>query len=138
MEPAPPRLASGPTLAGPNDDIMLVKVCGITRPQDADEAVRCGAGALGFVFWPRSPRFVDPYRARAIAASLPPFIATVGVFVNQAAEYVNGVASLVGLSAVQLHGDETPPFAAGIRRPVIKAIALGQGSHADAAQMWMD
>ena len=117
---------------------MLVKVCGITRPEDADEAVRCGAGALGFVFWPRSPRFVDPYRARAIVASLPPFIATVGVFVNQPAEYVNGVASLVGLSAVQLHGDETPPFAAGIRRPVIKAIALGQGSHADAAQMWMD
>jgi phosphoribosylanthranilate isomerase len=112
-------------LAGPNDIIMLVKVCGITRPEDANEAVRCGAGALGFVFWPNSPRFVDPYRARAIVASLPPFIATVGVFVNQPAEYINGVASLVGLSAVQLHGDETPAFAAQIRRPVIKAIALG-------------
>ena len=124
-------------MVGPND-IMLVKVCGITRPEDADEAVRCGAGALGFVFWPRSPRFVDPYRARAIVASLPPFIAAVGVFVNQPAAYVNGVASLVGLSAVQLHGDESPAFAAEIRRPVIKAIALGHGRHADASQMWVD
>ncbi len=102
---------------------MLVKICGITRPDDARMAVACGAGALGFVFWPRSPRFVDPYRARRIAASLPPFVATVGVFVNQAVEYVNGVASLVGLCAVQLHGDEDVATAEAIRRPVIKAIA---------------
>ena len=59
------------------------------------------------------------------------------VFVHRLVES-QSVGQVVGLSAVQLHGDETPPFAAGIRRPVIKAIALGQGSHADAAQMWMD
>jgi phosphoribosylanthranilate isomerase len=118
--------------------IMVVKVCGITRPEDAMEAVRCGAGALGFVFWPKSPRFVDPYRARAIVRSLPPFIATVGVFVNQPAEYVNGVASLVGLSAVQLHGDEAPAFAADIRRPVIKAIAIGGANDGAVADGWAD
>ena len=103
---------------------MLVKICGITRHEDADAAVACGAGAVGFVFWPKSPRFVDPYRAREIVAALPPFVAAVGVFVNQPAEYINGVASLAGLSAVQLHGDEDAAFAAAIRRPVIKAIGL--------------
>ena len=117
---------------------MFVKVCGITRLEDANEAVACGAGALGFVFWPKSPRFVDPYRARAIVRSLPPFIATVGVFVNQPAEYLNGVASLVGLSAVQLHGDETPAFAADIRRPVIKAIAIGGGTDGAVVDGWAD
>src|SRR5437867_1138793 len=118
--------------------MMFVKVCGITRPEDANQAVACGAGALGFVFWSKSPRFVDPYRARAIVRSLPPLIATVGVFVNQPAEYVNGVASLVGLSAVQLHGDETPAFAAGIRRPVIKAIAIGGANDGAAVGGWAD
>ena len=67
---------------------MLIKICGITRFDDAEAAVEQGAHALGFVFWPESPRFIDPYRARAIAARLPPFVATVGVFVNQALEYV--------------------------------------------------
>ena len=86
---------------------MFVKVCGITRMEDAAAAVDAGARALGFVFWPDSPRFVDPYRARAIVAKLPPFVTPVGVFVNQPHEYVNGVASLVRLGAVQLHGDET-------------------------------
>jgi phosphoribosylanthranilate isomerase len=109
---------------------MFVKVCGITRLEDAEAAVAFGAGALGFVFWPKSPRFIDPYRARTIVASLPPLVATVGVFVNQPAEYVNGVASLVGLSAVQLHGDETPAFAGLMRRPVIKAVAI-DGAGAD-------
>src|SRR5947207_4392635 len=112
---------------------MLVKICGITRVDDAHAAVAWGAGAVGFVFWPKSPRFVDPYRAREIVAALPPFVAAVGVFVNQPAEYVNGVASLAGLSAVQLHGDEDAAFAAAIRRPVIKAIGLsGVDGQADA------
>ena len=115
---------------------MLVKICGITRLEDADAAIRCGAGAIGFVFWPKSPRFVDPYRARAIAASLPPFVATVGVFVNQPAGYVNGVASLVGLAAVQLHGDETAAFASEIRRPVLKAIALRDRPDDAAPDAW--
>jgi len=101
---------------------MLVKICGITRVEDAAAAIEYGAGAVGFVFWPASPRFIDPYRARAIAARIPPFVATVGVFVNQPAAYVNGVASLVRLGAVQLHGDETAAYASGISAPVIKAV----------------
>ena len=104
---------------------MFVKICGITRVEDADAAVAAGAGAIGFVFWPTSPRFIDPYRARTIAARLPPFVTVVGVFVNQPIDYVNGVASLVRLGAVQLHGDETPAFAAAVSRPVIKAVSVG-------------
>jgi phosphoribosylanthranilate isomerase len=102
---------------------VFVKICGITRLEDAEAAVDAGANAIGFVFWPKSPRFVDPYRARAIAAALPPFVTSVGLFVNQPAEYVNGVASLVRLGAVQLHGDETVAEAGRITRPLIKAIS---------------
>jgi phosphoribosylanthranilate isomerase len=103
---------------------MFVKICGVTRIDDALAAVDSGANAIGFVFWPESPRFVDPYRARAIAAQLPPFVTAVGLFVNQPAAYVNGVASLVRLGAVQLHGDETPAFASTVTAPVIKALSV--------------
>jgi phosphoribosylanthranilate isomerase len=102
---------------------MIVKICGITRLEDAEAAVAAGAGAIGFIFWPKSPRFIDPHRARTIAAALPPFVTAVGVFVNQPIEHVNGVASLVRLGAVQLHGDETPEFAAAVSRPVMKAVS---------------
>ncbi|MGH9139697.1 MAG: phosphoribosylanthranilate isomerase [Vicinamibacterales bacterium] len=104
---------------------MFVKICGITRLEDADAAVAAGAGAIGFIFWPKSPRFVDPHRARQIAATLPPFVTAVGVFVNQPLEYVNAVAGLVRLGAVQLHGDETVAFASAVTRPVMKAISIG-------------
>jgi phosphoribosylanthranilate isomerase len=107
---------------------MFVKVCGVTRLDDALAAVDAGASAVGFVFWPNSPRFVDPYRARAIAAKLPPFVTAVGLFVNQPVGYVNGVASLVRLGAVQLHGDETPDMAASIAAPVIKALPVERAS----------
>jgi phosphoribosylanthranilate isomerase len=103
---------------------MLIKICGITRAEDADAAVAAGAAAIGFVFWPQSPRFIDPYRARRIAAALPPFVMPVGVFVNQPLAYVTGVASLVRLGAVQLHGDETLEYASAITTPVIKAMSL--------------
>jgi phosphoribosylanthranilate isomerase len=103
---------------------MLIKICGITRLEDAQFAVACGANALGFVFWPDSPRSIDPARARAIAAVQPPFVTPVGVFVNQPAEYVNEVAAAAGLGVVQLHGDESIEFAASLGRPVLKAMAL--------------
>ena len=104
---------------------MIVKICGITRLEDAEAAVAAGASAIGFIFWPNSPRFVEPHRARKIAAALPPFVTAVGVFVNQPLDYVNGVARLVGVGAVQLHGDETPEFAASVAAPVIKALSVG-------------
>jgi phosphoribosylanthranilate isomerase len=104
---------------------MIVKICGITRLEDAEAAVAAGAGAIGFIFWPDSPRFIDPYRARTIAAALPPFVTPVGVFVNQLLDHVNSVANLVRLGAVQLHGDETPGFAAAVCVPVMKAVWSG-------------
>jgi phosphoribosylanthranilate isomerase len=108
---------------------MMVKICGITRRQDAEAAVAHGAAAIGFIFWPDSPRFIDPYRARTIAKTLPPFVSTVGVFVNQSKAYINGVASLVPLSVVQLHGDESPAFAAELSRPVMKAITRPESAN---------
>ena len=101
-----------------------MKICGITQTDDAAAAVECGAAALGFVFWPGSPRCIDPYRARAIVATLPPFVTPVGVFVNQPVDYVSRVASMVRLGAVQLHGDETAAYAADIATPVIKAVTV--------------
>jgi phosphoribosylanthranilate isomerase len=103
----------------------LVKVCGIRRREDALLAAELGAAAIGFVFWPDSPRFIDPYRARDIAAALPPFVATVGVFVDQPADYVSGVAALVNLSAVQLHGRERVDDYARHAHRVIKAVPVG-------------
>jgi phosphoribosylanthranilate isomerase len=116
--------------------MLLVKICGLTRLEDAEAAVAAGARALGFVFWPESPRFVDPHRARAIVSALPAFVTTVGIFVNQPIEYVNGVASLVRLSAVQLHGEETVDYASAAARPVVKAIAVNPTTQADAADAW--
>jgi phosphoribosylanthranilate isomerase len=104
---------------------MFVKICGITRVEDALAAAEAGANAIGFIFWPGSPRFIDPYRARRIAAALPRLVTTVGVFVDQPVEYVAGVANLVPLGAVQLHGGETPAYAASLGRPVIKAVQPG-------------
>ncbi len=115
---------------------MLVKICGITRADDAEAAVAAGAGALGFIFWPNSPRFVDPYRARSIVSRLPPVVVPVGVFVNQPPAYVKGVAALVGLGAVQLHGDEDPAYLAGIRSPVIKSVSTGKDARNDGLDAW--
>jgi phosphoribosylanthranilate isomerase len=115
---------------------MLVKICGITRLDDAEAAVDAGANALGFIFWPGSPRFIDPYRARAITGELPWFVAAVGVFVNQPREYVASVASLAHLGAVQMHGDETVADALAVRRPVIKALTLDEASHTDRLNAW--
>ena len=78
---------------------VKVKICGITRLEDALLASELGASAVGFIFWPESPRFVDPFRAKRIAAALPPFLATVGVFVNQPPEHVSAVARLLNLAA---------------------------------------
>jgi phosphoribosylanthranilate isomerase len=89
-------------------------------------ASELGASAIGFIFWPGSPRFADPFRARRIAAALPPFLATVGVFVNQQAEHVSAVARLLNLAAIQLHGNEdVEPFVrTGYR--VIKSVPVSE------------
>lgn len=105
--------------------MLRIKVCGIRRTEDALLAAELGAWAVGFVFWPGSPRFIDPYRARTIAAALPPWLVPVGVFVDQPLEYIAGVASLVRLGAVQLHGNEAPAMVERLQHRVIKAIPMG-------------
>jgi len=105
--------------------MLRIKVCGIRRTEDALLAAELGAWAVGFVFWPGSPRFIDPYRARTIAAALPPWLVPVGVFVDQPLEYIAGVASLVRLGAVQLHGSEAPEMVQRLEHRVIKAIPMG-------------
>lgn len=102
---------------------MLVKICGITREQDACTAVEQGAHAVGFIFWPRSPRFVEPSLVRRIVRTLPPFVTPVGVFVNESADRINAVAEQAHLGAVQLHGDESLDLLAAIDRPIIKSVS---------------
>jgi phosphoribosylanthranilate isomerase len=114
---------------------MLVKICGITRLEDARAAVDAGASAIGFIFWEGSPRFIDPERARAIANAVPAPVVTVGVFVNTGADHINAVADRIGLSVIQLHGDETPADAAAIGRPIIKALSDLDAAHVD---QWPD
>jgi len=104
--------------------MTLVKICGITRLEDAELAVELGASALGFVFWPSSPRYIPPSRAAEIVEALPPRIAAIGVFVDQTRNFVWNAAEQVGLTALQLHGDETLAFAAALPRPVIKAVPV--------------
>ena len=104
-----------------------VKVCGIRRRADAQLAVALGAAALGFVFWPRSPRAVTADQVRAIAEGVPALIARVGVFVNQPPSEVFAIAARAGLTCVQLHGDEHAADYAQAALPVIKALPVGQG-----------
>lgn len=97
-------------------------------------AARLGAACVGFVFWPQSPRFVEPAVATHILAALPPHVVGVGVFVNQPVEEVNTIADRVGLGAVQLHGDETAIVCEHCTRRVIKAVRLSADSTPDAAE----
>ncbi len=101
-----------------------VKICGITRVEDAQSAVEAGADALGFIFIPHTPREVDPPHAAAIVRSLPPFVTTVGVFADRPAEELESIASLCGLTAVQLVGEEDPEYCVKLRHPVIKGIRV--------------
>jgi len=113
-----------------------IKVCGITRLDDARCAVELGVDALGFVFWPGSPRRVSAAQAAAIAAALPPFVAAVGVFVNQPLDEIAAVASAAGLTAIQLHGDEAPEIWARVPGRCIRAIGVGAGFDGAALAAW--
>ena len=101
---------------------VRIKICGLTRPDDAHLAAALGAWAVGFVFWPGSPRSVSLETARRMMAVLPPVVTSVGVFVNQPIVEVRSIATEVGLGAVQLHGTEPPSYYADLPHRVIKAI----------------
>jgi phosphoribosylanthranilate isomerase len=102
--------------------MIPVKICGLTRLEDARLAWEGGASALGFVFHPASPRAVTAKHVRAMRRALPPEAFCIGVFVDLEAARVNAIAAEAELDAVQLHGHETPETCAAILRPVIKAI----------------
>jgi phosphoribosylanthranilate isomerase len=113
---------------------MRVKVCGITRREDAVLAVELGAVALGFVFWPRSPRAVTAAVVRQITDGLPPFVSRVGVFVNESQASVLSTATEAGLTCIQLHGDEDASAYVDMPSPVIKALPVGEGFSLSAVQ----
>lgn len=104
--------------------MVRVKICGITNLEDALMAVEAGADALGFVFFRGSPRYISADRAAAIIRRLPPFIQTVGLFVNEELATVNAGADQCGLDLVQLHGEETPDYCAAVNRRIIKAFRV--------------
>jgi len=112
--------------------MVWVKICGTTNLEDARAAVEAGADAVGFVFAP-SPRRVEPEVVREVASALPQRVEKVGVFVNESPEHIREVAEYAGLTAVQLHGDETVEFArqlagqAGVKLRVFKAIPVRGG-----------
>jgi phosphoribosylanthranilate isomerase len=104
--------------------MVKIKICGITNLEDALLAAALGADALGFIFYPKSPRKVAPEAARQIIAQLPPFVAAVGVFVDEDAAVVRDLAARVGLDWVQLHGEESPDYCRSLGRRVIKAFRI--------------
>ncbi|MBI5368723.1 MAG: phosphoribosylanthranilate isomerase [Planctomycetes bacterium] len=122
-------------MEAPRSDGNLVKICGITRAEDAHVACAAGADALGFVFWPRSPRVVTPERVRTIGAGLPRRVLKVGVFVDASAAEIRAVAAAAGLDRVQLHGAESPEFAVALGLPCWKALRVrGDEARAEVAR----
>lgn len=102
-----------------------IKICGITRTEDANAAVRAGADALGFVFFPGSPRAANVPATASIVAELPPFVVSVGLFVNATADDVREVLKAVPIDLLQFHGDEDAEYCRQFSRPYIKAIRMG-------------
>ncbi len=104
-----------------------VKICGITRVDDALAAARAGADAIGLNFWPGTPRFVEVGQARMIADALPPFVTRVGLFVDPAEADVRAILGAVPLDVLQFHGTEDPALCRAFGRPYLKAIHMKDG-----------
>lgn len=106
---------------------VRVKICGVRSVEEAQAAIDAGADALGFNFWQTSPRYISPDEARKVIKQVSPMVSAIGVFVNEDQSRVREIAAEAGLSAVQLHGDETPEFCAGMDSiKVIKAIRVSE------------
>lgn len=117
--------------------MTVVKICGIMRAEDALAAETCGADAVGFVFYPESPRYIEPAKAAKISAGLGPFVTRVGVFVNESPKRIRAIAADAGLDAIQLHGDEPPSYAAGLPGlRIIRAFRAGPGFDPETPSNW--
>ncbi|BFN14354.1 phosphoribosylanthranilate isomerase [Marinobacter sp. RI1] len=101
-----------------------VKICGLTRPQDVEAAVACGADAVGLVFYAPSPRAVNLEQARILAAKVPAFVSVTGLFVNPERDFIETVLDAVPLDLLQFHGDESPEFCQSFGRRWIKAVRV--------------
>jgi phosphoribosylanthranilate isomerase len=104
-----------------------IKICGLTRPEDAAAAARLGADAIGLVFYPPSPRHVSIEQARAVVAALPPFVSVVALFVNPSVAEVDAVLQALPIDVLQFHGEETPEFCRHFNRPYLKAVRVKPG-----------
>lgn len=104
-----------------------IKICGLTREEDVDAAVAAGADAIGFVFFPPSPRYVTPQRAAELARRIPPFVDVVGLFVNETPETVLATCALAPINLLQFHGDETPAYCQQFARPWLRAARVRPG-----------
>ena len=123
-----------------------IKICGITRTEDLQAAVHAGADALGFVFYPKSPRYVTPGRYGELARALPPFVNAVALFVNATEDEIRAVVAAGPVSLLQFHGDETPADCRAPGRPYMRAVRMGpkvdlldcSALYADAAALLLD
>ncbi len=104
-----------------------IKICGLTREEDVDAAVAAGADAIGFVFYPPSPRSVTPQRAAELARRIPPFVDVVGLFVNEAPEKVLATCKSVPINVLQFHGDEDAAYCRQFSRPYLRAARVRPG-----------
>jgi phosphoribosylanthranilate isomerase len=115
---------------------VFIKICGITRLTDALHATQHGATALGFVFWPKSPRYLAPARAAEIIGELPSHVLTIGVFVNETVDGIRDVVARTGITSVQLHGDEPPAYRAALSWPVLRSVTVSDA--ASVVSAWRD
>ena len=106
---------------------IMIKICGLTREEDVDAAVAAGADALGFVFYPPSPRYVAPQRAAELARRIPPFVDIVGLFVNESPAAVHAACMALPISLLQFHGNEDAAYCRQFTRPYLRAARVRQG-----------
>lgn len=103
---------------------MKIKICGLTNKVDALNAIALNVDALGFIFYEHSPRYISPEKVEEFILDLPPFINTIGVFVNASADHISNIVKRCKLNGIQLHGSEPPEFCLQFSVPVIKAIPI--------------
>jgi len=116
--------------------MVKVKICGITNLEDALAAADAGADALGFIFYPESPRFIEPGEVRNIVSKLPVFITTVGVFVNEKEEMIRRIIRESGVQVLQFHGEESPWLCTRFREKVIKVFRVRDLDSIDSMKMY--